>query len=92
MAGEPAVYFDGMSSRRRAAMLVFSDALEIGNDEGVIADILGAGCVAGFDVWGEVSAALAASAEARVGGAMTDFSCDADCDVGHDLSYRPLPF
>lgn len=37
MAGEPAIYFDGMSSRRRAAALVFSDALEIGNDEGVIA-------------------------------------------------------
>ena len=37
MAGEPAIYFDGMSSRRRAATLVFSDALEIGNDEGAIA-------------------------------------------------------
>lgn len=37
MAGEPAIYFDGMSSRRRAATLAFSDAIEIGNDEGVIA-------------------------------------------------------
>lgn len=37
MAGEPAIYFDGMSSRRRAATLVFSDVLEIGNDEGAMA-------------------------------------------------------
>ncbi|MDB5577617.1 MAG: metalloendopeptidase [Bradyrhizobium sp.] len=37
MAGEPAIYFDGMSSRRRAATLVFSDALEIGHGEGAIA-------------------------------------------------------
>ena len=27
------IYFDGMSSRRRAVTLVFSDALEIGTDE-----------------------------------------------------------
>src|SRR5687767_8779008 len=37
MAGEPAIYFDGMSSRRRVATLVFSDALEIGSDEGAVA-------------------------------------------------------
>ncbi|MBR1121213.1 M48 family metallopeptidase [Bradyrhizobium lablabi] len=36
MAGEPAIYFDGTSSRRRTATLAFSDALEIHGDEGVI--------------------------------------------------------
>jgi Zn-dependent protease with chaperone function len=37
MSGEPAIFFDGTSSRRRAATLVFSDALEIRSDEGVLA-------------------------------------------------------
>ena len=73
-------------------MVMVCICAEIDSDDGVIADILGAGCVGGFDVLGEVLAALAASAEDRVGGAMTDLGCDADCDVGHDLSYRPLPF
>jgi Zn-dependent protease with chaperone function len=34
MANDPVIYFDGTSSRRRAATLVFSDALEIGTDGG----------------------------------------------------------
>jgi Zn-dependent protease with chaperone function len=37
MANEPAIFFDGTSSRRRAATLVFSYALEIRSDDGVLA-------------------------------------------------------
>jgi Zn-dependent protease with chaperone function len=38
MASESAIYFDGTSSRRRAATLVFSGVLEIRSDEGTLAN------------------------------------------------------
>jgi len=34
MAIDPVIYFDGMSSRRRAAALVFADMLEIDAGDG----------------------------------------------------------